>query len=151
MWTLATPITNDKVRLFLDDALVSGLDGESANGDSAQAYPSGDGLAGGDLDFRFNVLRGDATKDGTVNALDLGFIKQRLNKTAANPGTGAGAYSVFADLNADGHINALDMSAARVRINGRLPTADPSAIASPPATLLLRSSVQEFFSPVRIL
>src|SRR5438552_1465007 len=133
VWTLASPITNDKVRLFLDDALVGGLDGEWA--DNADAYPSGDGTAGGDFSFRFNVLRGDATQDGTVNALDLSFIKQRLNKTATNPGTSGAIYSVFADLDADGQINALDLSAAKQRLNNRLPTGDPAG-----ATALLFSS-----------
>ena len=49
---------------------------------------SGDGTAGGDFDFRFNVLRGDANQDGAVNALDLGQLKAKLNRTATNPGTG---------------------------------------------------------------
>src|SRR5213079_2851642 len=94
--------------------------------------PSGDGIPGGDFAFRFNVLRGDATQDGRVNALDLSFIKQRLNKSATNPGTVA-PYSPFADLTADGTINALDLSAARARLNNTLPVADP-------ATALLFSS-----------
>jgi len=106
VWTLSTPIFNDKLRLILDDAQVPGLDGDWTTG---QAYPSGDGVAGGDFDFRLNILRGDATQDGKVNALDLGQVKARLNRTATNPGTGANAYSVFADVNADGSINALDL------------------------------------------
>ena len=122
-WTLSTPITNDKVRLFLDDALVAGLDGEWADG--TDTFPSGDGIPGGDFAFRFNVLRGDATQDGRVNALDLSFIKQRLNKTATNPGTVA-PYSPFADLTADGSINALDLSAARARLNNALPAGEPA-------------------------
>src|SRR6185436_3134419 len=56
-WTLTNPIVNDKVNLFVDDALVGGLDGEWT---TAQAYPSGNGTAGGDFTFRLNVLRGDA-------------------------------------------------------------------------------------------
>jgi len=123
-WTLSTPITNDKVRLFLDDALVAGLDGEWA--DSTDTFPSGNGTAGGDFAFRFNVLRGDATQDFRVNALDLSFIRQRLNKTATNPGVSGAIYSPFADLTADGTINALDLSAARQRINNALPGGEPS-------------------------
>src|SRR5207247_2381662 len=114
VWTLGSAIANDKVRLFLDDALVTGLDGEWA--DSTDTFPSGDGTAGGDFAFRLNVLRGDATQDGQVNALDLSFIKQRLNKTATNPGTTGAVYSVFADLTDDGSINALDLSAAKQRL-----------------------------------
>ena len=128
-WTLGTPIFNDKVRLFLDDALVGGLDGEWLDANAAESYPSGDGTVGGDFGFRFNVLRGDATQDGRVNALDLAFIKQRLNRTATNPGSGGAVYSVFADLTADGSINALDLAAARARLNDALPTGEPAATA----------------------
>jgi hypothetical protein len=42
------------------------LDGEWANG--ADAYPSGNGAAGGTLNFRINVLAGDATRQGLVDA-----------------------------------------------------------------------------------
>jgi hypothetical protein len=107
VWTLSTPILNDKLRLILDDAQVPGLDGDWTNG--ADAYPSGDGDVGGDFDFRLNVLRGDANQDGRVNSLDLGQVKAKLNSSATNPGAGASGYSVFADVNADGLINALDL------------------------------------------
>ena len=126
-WTLGGTIINDKVRLFLDDALVSGLDGEWVNAGATEAYPSGDGTPGGDFNFRINVLRGDATRDGVVNALDLALVKQKLNATAANPGTGGGAYSPFADLTADGRINALDLAVPRRRLNTRLPTGEPAS------------------------
>ena len=43
VWTLQQTVTNDKLRLILDDALVGGLDGEWA--DTTDAYPSGDGTA----------------------------------------------------------------------------------------------------------
>jgi hypothetical protein len=124
-WTLTDPIVNDNVRLFLDDALVGGLDGEWTTG---QAYPSGNGTAGGDFSFRLKVLRGDANQDGFVNALDLGQLKSRLNRNATtNQGTGNTAYSVFADLNADGQINALDLGIAKARLNSRLPATDFTA------------------------
>jgi len=126
MWTLSAPITNDKIRLFLDDAQVGGLDGEWANASGTQGYPSGNGTVGGDFDFRINILRGDATQDGQVNALDLSFIKQRLNKTATNPGTTGAVYSPFGDITSDGTINALDLSAAKQRLNSRLPTGEPA-------------------------
>jgi hypothetical protein len=128
VWTLSGPITNDKVRLFLDDAGLSGLDGEWVNAGAAEAYPSGDGTAGGDFDFRINILRGDATQDGRVNALDLSFVRAKLNKTATNPGTGSTAYSPLADINPDGQINALDLSAVRNRLNTNTPPGEPAGI-----------------------
>jgi hypothetical protein len=126
-WTLSQPVTNDKLRLVLPASAVPGLDGEWNNG--ADSYPSGDVNPGGDFNFRVNVLGGDATQDGQVNALDLSFIKQRLNKTAVSPGTGAAQYSVFGDLNGDGKINALDLSAAKQRLNRRTPAGEPTATA----------------------
>ena len=133
VWGLAAPVTNDRLRLVLDDAGIGGLDGEWFNPlpvtPAGDAYPSGDGVAGGDFNFRVNVLGGDATQDGVVNALDLSFIKQRLNRTATNPGSGGAVYSVFGDITADGTINALDLSAAKQRLNRRLPADEPAATA----------------------
>jgi hypothetical protein len=150
VWTLSSAITNDKVRLFLDDQLVQGLDGEWNNASAAEAYPSGDGSPGGDLDFRFNVLGGDATQDGRVNALDLSFIKQRLNKSAANPGTGPAPYSIFADLTSDGRVNALDLSAAKQRLNRRLSREIPilavNPVQPPVLTVTTQSITRDLFS-----
>ena len=130
VWTLATPVTNDKITVFLDDALLPTLDGEWAAG---QSYASGDGTPGGDFNFRIHVLRGDVNQDGFVNALDLGQLKSRLNRNATtNQGSGNTGYSVFADLNADGQLNALDLGIAKQRLNTRLPTQD-----GPVATSLL--------------
>jgi Dockerin type I domain len=127
VWTLSAPVTLDKLRLVLGAAGVAGLDGDWVNG--ADAYPSGDGTAGGDFNFRINVLRGDATQDGRVNALDLSFVKARLNKSATNPGTTGATYSPFADIVSDGTINAIDLSAVRARINNQLPPGEPAALA----------------------
>jgi len=125
VWTLSAPVTNDRLALVLDDAGITGLDGEWANG--SDAYPGGDGTAGGDFRFGVNVLRGDANQDGRVNAMDLALIKQKLNTNAPNPGNGSRAYSPFADLNADGFINALDLAAAKVSLNRQLPPPPSSA------------------------
>ena len=63
------------------------------------------------------VLPGDANRDGRVNALDLGVTKQRLNRSVQNPGSGAGAYNLFADANGDSRINALDLVAVKANLN----------------------------------
>jgi hypothetical protein len=150
VWTMATPVTYDKIKLVLDDALIPGLDGEWADG--AHAYPSGDGTAGGDFAFRINIRRGDANQDGSVNALDLGVVKAKLNSSATNPGTGAGAYSVFADLNADGSINALDLGIAKANRNRPgPPSIEPAAtspsklLVAPPALVIDGPSVTQVF------
>ena len=132
-WTLAAPVTLDKLRLVLNAAGVNNLDGEWTNpatiGTAGDTYPSGNGTAGGDFNFRLNVLRGDATGDGQVNALDLADVKRRLNRRPNDGVTGAGAYSVFADITMDGQINALDLAAVKQRLNNRLPTPEPALFA----------------------
>jgi hypothetical protein len=138
VWTLSGPITDARVQLFLDDAAFAGLDGEWTDG--THAFPSGDGAAGGDFAFRFSMQRGDATRDGQVNALDIAFIKQRLLKKATNPGAAGATYSIFADLNSSGTINALDIAAAKQNLNRSLPvfTAPGSASAAAIARGIVR-------------
>jgi hypothetical protein len=133
VWTLPTAVLNDKLRLFIDDAAIAGLDGEWVQG--VHPYPSGDGAPGGDFDFRVNVLTGDATQNGRVDALDLSFVKQRLNRSATNPGVSGATYSVFADVDANGTISALDLSAVKARQNRSAPPGEPLA-----ATALLFSA-----------
>jgi hypothetical protein len=137
-WRLARPPANDRLTLSLsaDKGGVIGasgepLDGEWANG--TDQYPSGDGAAGGNFNFALNVLAGDVNGDGGVNALDLGQIKARLNRTTTTPGAGNTGYTVFADLTSDGRINALDLGAAKLRLNSRLPRAILLLVATPVA------------------
>jgi hypothetical protein len=135
VWTLDRRVGADRLELRLgagpgrvrgsDNGLA--LDGEWSNGQGT--FPSGDGAPGGDFLFDVNVLPGDANQDGRVNAVDLGIMKQKLNKSVSNPGTGAAAYSPFADVNADGIINALDLAGVKQNLNMRLPPS-PSAVPS---------------------
>jgi hypothetical protein len=159
-WQLVRPPASDRLTLTLDadkggvlGASGLPLDGEWANGNDR--YPSGDGSAGGDFVFGVNVLAGDVNGDGSVNALDLGQIKARLNRTTANPGEGNTAYSVFADLNADSRINALDLGAAKTRLNRRLPRIllPPPVIVTgtPVMTASVSSVTREVFSDQPLL
>ena len=134
-WALASVVTLDKLRLVLDD-FNGGLDGDWSNPtDDApvgDTFPSGNGEFGGDFDFRINVLRGDMTGGGVVNALDVANAKKRLTRRSGDGVIGASAYSIFADVNADGVINALDVAAVKSRLTTRLtPLPDPAA---PPST-----------------
>jgi hypothetical protein len=159
-WVLARPVTSDRLTLSLDadKGGVVGtngqpLDGEWANGNDA--YPSGDGVPGGDFNFAVNVLGGDATGDGSVNASDLGQIKLRLNHSVASPGEGASAYSPFVDVTSDGKINALDLGAVKARLNRRLPRAPlplPVIVAAAPVGGASTSSVtRDLFSDQPLL
>jgi hypothetical protein len=134
-WTLSSTVLVDKLRLVLGGAGVTGLDGEWVNPSTAtpagDTYPSGDGTAGGDFNFRINVLRGDTNGDQQVNALDVADVKKRLLRRPGDGVTGSNAYSIFADLNTDGVINALDVAAVKGRLNTRINT------LAEPATALL--------------
>ena len=96
--------------------------------DSVSAYPSGNGSAGGDLVFRFNVLPGDVTQDGAVDTnYDLPKVLVGLGTTAQDA-----AYSIFADINADGVIDSnhdlVDYLAGL--LDNILPEADSLSFAS---------------------
>jgi hypothetical protein len=125
-WTLGSTVALDKLRLVLGTAGLGslGLDGEwtnpSATAPNGDTYPSGDGTAGGDFNFRINVLRGDTNGDQQVNALDVADVKKRLLRRPGDGVTGSNAYSIFADLNTDGVINALDVAAVKGRLNTRI-------------------------------
>jgi len=154
-WTLSRPVAADRLLLDLHSgpggvAILGpgglALDGEWVDNESGI---SGDGKPGGDFLFHLNVLPGDVTRDGAVNALDVADVKRRLNSTTT---TSAGAgYSVFADVNGDGRINALDLAAVKQRLNTRLPDAQPAAAASPAVPLLAASATRDLFASDPIL
>jgi hypothetical protein len=157
-WAVSPRPVNDRLTIGLNDlglGAVTGRNGVPLDGewvDGADAYPSGDRAAGGHFAFTVNVLGGDATGDGVVNALDLGQIKARLNRSTSNPGSGNSRYSVFADVTADGRINALDLGAAKLRLNQRLPRPPlqvPVIVAGPP--VLAASVTREVFSQEPVL
>jgi hypothetical protein len=131
-WTLAQPLRNDKLLLDLngDPGGVRTPAGLRLDGEwGGVGFPSGDGVQGDDFKFRFNVLTGDANRDGRVNATDLLDVRRRLRRSTSNPGSGAAAYNPFRDPTADGRINAADEALVR-RHGGRvLPTGEPAASA----------------------
>ena len=102
------------------------MDGEWSTGG---AYPSGEGNAGGDFLFRMNVMRGDADRSlNRVNAADLGYVRQRLNRSTTSPiGTVGGAtYTIFGDVLADGPTSIPATSASSGRdSNSVLPVVNP--------------------------
>jgi hypothetical protein len=149
-WRLAAQqaFGNDPITLALDaddpggvQAPTSGefggefLDGEWLNpaedAPDGQAYPSGDGSAGGDFRFAFNVLPGDTSRNGTVLADDFAAVKKRFFKNTTSAATGTDAdYSAFHDVDGSGTILANDFSEVKRRFFNRLP---------PPADRLLYS------------
>jgi hypothetical protein len=80
-WTLPAALANEKVLLDLDgspqgvaDRAGAALDGEWT-ADRGGTFRSGNGTAGGDFRFRFNVLPGDANRNGSVLGNDVTLVK----------------------------------------------------------------------------
>jgi hypothetical protein len=132
-WTLADRLPADKLvlRLAAGTGGVTDLAGNRLDGEWSPGglLPSGNGAAGGDYVYRLNVLPGDVTRNGGVNALDVLQVRSRL--TATN------RYSVFCDVNGDGRINVRDTAGVRLNLSNVLPAGDPPMIASA-STLLNR-------------
>ena len=143
-FTLARPITNDRVTLRIGGG-TSGpgvrdarsgmpLDGEWADGQDQ--YPSGDGTAGGDFAFGFNVLGGDVTRDGAVTGADLFAVRSFLTTSAA--GRTSGRYSILHDVDGSGRVDLLDYVTVRARQRSALPPQPVAATGSGEATSLVR-------------
>jgi hypothetical protein len=138
-WTLAGMPTNDKLLLDLDgdagpvpgtggvtDLGGTLLDGEwndpvgsSVFGD---AFPSGNGSAGGDFRFRIHFLPGDANRNGAVQGTDVTLVR-----AAAGAAPGAAAYSIFKDIDGNGVVQGADAALVRERQGQTLPAGMPGA------------------------
>lgn len=123
-WTFASPLATDKYLLNIPsadvtDALGSTLDGEWTN--SSSAYPSGNGVAGGNFDFQFNVLQGDINQTGTVAASYSSAVRAQLLQNTTTSG-----YSLFYDLNGAGSITGVDGTYVRLNLGSTLPSGNPS-------------------------
>ena len=129
-WTLDQLIDQPN-KLLIDlggvtDTASIALDGEWT--DEASTYPSGDGTPGGDFQFRFNVLPGDADQSWWVTGPDWGRIRLQLGKLPGDPG-----YSILYDVDGSGWITGPDWGRARSRLGDQLPTGEPSPLPSVPA------------------
>ncbi len=147
-WKLAAPLTADKL-LAVVRAPGTGtvtLDGEWTNpigGQTGSTFPSGDGQSGGDFAFRFNVLAGDANRDGLV---DVGDVVHLANNGFVD--TSHAGYDRRNDLDANGLVNLIDAVYARDRLNASLPTGEPVLLPpslqspsapSPPAAVIAKN------------
>jgi len=159
-WTLGQNVPADKLVLDLDgDARTSGvagttglrLDGEWSTGGT---FPSGDGNAGGDFQFRLDVLPGDADRSGSVLANDYSDVKKKFFSSTAAPGpAGATQYTVFHDVDGGGNILANDFSEVKKRFFNTLPGGSPAAAtsAAPFAPRRARPVAAVLFSSASIL
>jgi hypothetical protein len=127
-WTLAAPMGADKLLIDLDASSVTDttpgalLDGESG------AFPSGNGSAGGDFQFRFNVVPGDADQNDTTEAADATAVRGLIFAS-----TGDVTFSEAHDLDGSGRIDFLDWAIALTNSANTLPGGNPVPPPSPPA------------------
>jgi hypothetical protein len=125
-WTLSGPLTNNRYEIsFLSsgitDARGAALDGEWSSGTSTFSAGDGNGLAGGNFNFLFNVTPGDADQTSLVNANDYNKVRAKLGDV-----TSSTAYTPFVDLDGNGLINANDYNSIRARLGATLPISAPA-------------------------
>jgi len=130
VWTLTNNITNDNLLLDLDgDGLdpvkdldeSNTLDGEWT--DESSTYPSGNGTAGGDFEFRFSVVGGDVDGNGGVNVSDAGQVLANVGKQAGDTG-----YNIRHDVDGDAAITYADFTSVRAVIGRIQPSGDPAGV-----------------------
>lgn len=93
---LESPLAFSKVRLAVSDQVVDTA-GNPLDGDK-------DGVAGGIVNFRFDIMPGDATGDGRTDSDDLTPFSQAFNTRAQME-----SFISTADWNADGRVNGADL------------------------------------------
>ena len=126
---LDNPIATD--RLLLD------IGGESADTAPVQASGGGPLLEGGggsgtDFEIFFDILPGDATRNGSFSVTDVANVAARVQ-----PGKFNTLYDPFFDLDGSGSISVTDVvnGAARLGPNSTLPPGSPS---NPAVVALIR-------------
>jgi hypothetical protein len=126
-WSWETPLEANHYELQLADTIQAF--GSPLDGDGAGLLPSGNGTAGGDLQFAIRVLPGDTDRDGTVGISDLSAMRDASGRTI-----GSDEYSLFADTNGSGRATVVDLSPLRRHFGLTLPGIEAlPANASPPA------------------
>ncbi len=133
-WTLTASVGNNKIRAVLDGtsagavtdaALNQMMDGEW-NELGTAVFNSGDGVTGGDFNFRFNVQPGDVTGEGNTTVTDLVNISALVGSSPPGP-----LYSVFFDVNGSADITVTDLVNTSAYVGTTQPAGEP---AGPPAS-----------------
>ena len=133
--SLSTKLGRDKLLLKIRDSVVD-LQGNALDGewkDRSSSFPSGNGNAGGSFLFRFNVLPGDASRNGGVLTEDVDILSNALGALLGNP-----RYVTSADINGSAGVGVEDIGALNTNLGKLLPWKEPIPplqVASPPGLL----------------
>jgi len=141
-WTFEDlSIQNDKLYINLDESIDSATTGLALDGDwdnptdrndpVSDTYPSGDGVAGADFNFRFNILVADANQSERVSGPDLLILRGAYNSTPPGP-----PYTVFADFDGSGRISGSDLLELRSMYNVGLVGGNPLPYPFPPGPIV---------------
>lgn len=125
-WTLSSAIAKDRMLIDLAgdgydpvrDTAGNALDGEWTNNVSTT---SGNGIAGGDFQFAFNVLPGDVNRSGMVLGNDAVAVQNAQFLNTNSPG-----YSPLLDVNGSGIILGNDAVLVQNRQFNSLPAGQPA-------------------------
>ena len=132
-WTLANSIPTGRYLISLESAMIA--DGAGAKLDaewstSSDVYAtSGDDVAGGDLNFLFNYLQGDMTRNGQTNPGDVNLLRSLGTITPD-------ATNYWRDVTGNNQINPGDVNYVRSLGTVVLPTNTPT-IPPPPRSPLV--------------
>jgi hypothetical protein len=83
--------------------------------------PSGDTVAGGDFNFRFNILPGDVDQNGVITGLDGSDVRQHFLQLTTTSG-----YNSLYDTSGKGEITGIDLNAVQATLLTSLPATDPT-------------------------
>ena len=138
-WTLVFPVNADKWFVTLSDSVADGfsdaLDGEWANpSQGGDAWPSGDGIAGGNFQFRFDAVPGDVNGNTQVRSSDVILVRNAQFQLL-----GGANYSPMLDVNGDGRVSSSDLILTRNMQFTGLPDGEPGG-GTPSAPLSMVAS-----------
>ncbi len=131
-WTLDSPLVADRLMLDLDaDGTdpITDLDGNILDGEwvnSVSAYgASGNGVAGGDFEFLFNVLPGD-----TLNSNILDYNNMVTIYMLVGEDTQDASYQASSDVDGDGLVENSDWQEVFANLWNTLPAGDPEGVTN---------------------
>lgn len=127
-WTFAAPLAANKYLVHLSSAITD-LDSAHLDGEwlDAQSTASGDGLAGGDFLFRFNVVPGDVDASRDVTFGEIGTLRSFVGQSVALP-----TYDYRMDVDGSSSVTFGELASARSLVGTGISLLDdPSPPAEP--------------------